>query len=93
MDSLVQLAPLLLMFVLFYFLLIRPQKKRQNAVKEMQNSLKKGDKVVTIGGLHGTVDSIDELKVVIKSSDGTKLTFDRQAIREVVESALEKVEA
>ena len=93
MDSLVQLAPLLIMFVLFYFLLIRPQKKRQNAVKEMQSSLKKGDKVVTIGGLHGTVDSIDELKVVIKSSDGTKLTFDRQAIREVVESVPAKVEA
>ncbi|RID85265.1 preprotein translocase subunit YajC [Peribacillus asahii] len=93
MDSLVQLAPLLIMFVLFYFLLIRPQKKRQNAVKEMQSSLKKGDKVVTIGGLHGTVDSIDELKVVIKSPDGTKLTFDRQAIREVVESVPEKAEA
>ncbi|MEH6948068.1 preprotein translocase subunit YajC [Peribacillus asahii] len=93
MDSLVQLAPLLIMFVLFYFLLIRPQKKRQNNVQQMQNSLKKGDKVVTIGGLHGTVDSIDELKLVIKSPDGTKLTFDRQAIREVVESAPEKVEA
>lgn len=93
MDSLVQLAPLLLMFVLFYFLLIRPQKKRQNAVQQMQSSLKKGDKVVTIGGLHGTVDSIDELKLVVKSPDGTKLTFDRQAIREVVESAPEKVEA
>ena len=49
------------MFVLFYFLLIRPQQKRQKAVKQMQSSLKKGDKVVTIGGLHGTVDSIDEL--------------------------------
>ncbi|AZV44546.1 preprotein translocase subunit YajC [Peribacillus asahii] len=93
MDSLVQLAPLLIMFVLFYFLLIRPQKKRQNKVQQMQNSLKKGDKVVTIGGLHGAVDSIDELKLVIKSPDGTKLTFDRQAIREVVESAPEKVEA
>ncbi|MFJ8264596.1 preprotein translocase subunit YajC [Peribacillus asahii] len=93
MDSLVQLAPLLIMFVLFYFLLIRPQKKRQNNVQQMQNSLKKGDKVVTIGGLHGTVDSIDELKLVVKSPDGTKLTFDRQAIREVVESAPEKVEA
>ncbi|USK58934.1 preprotein translocase subunit YajC [Peribacillus asahii] len=93
MDSLVQLAPLLIMFVLFYFLLIRPQKKRQNAVQQMQSSLKKGDKVVTIGGLHGTVDSIDELKLVVKSPDGTKLTFDRQAIREVVESAPEKVEA
>ena len=55
-----QLLPILLMFVLFYFLLIRPQKKRQNAVQQMQSSLKKGDKIVTIGGLHGTIDAIDE---------------------------------
>lgn len=85
-----QLIPIVIMFVLFYFLLIRPQKKRQNAVQTMQSSLKKGDKVVTIGGLHGTIDSIDESKIVIKSLDGSKLTFDRQAIREITESAPEK---
>lgn len=88
-----QFLPIVLMFVLFYFLLIRPQKKRQNAVQQMQNSLKKGDKVVTIGGLHGTVDSIDESKIVVKSIDGSKLTFDRQAIREITESAPETTEA
>lgn len=49
----------------------------------MQEELKKGDSVVTIGGLHGTVDSIDESKVVIKTGDNTRLTFDRRAIREV----------
>ncbi len=87
MDNLMQFLPIILMFVLFYFLLIRPQKKRQNAVQQMQNSLKKGDKVVTIGGLHGTIDSIDESKIVVKSPDGSKLTFDRPAIREVTESA------
>jgi preprotein translocase subunit YajC len=87
-----QILPIVLMFILFYFLLIRPQKKRQNAVKQMQSSIKKGDKVVTIGGLHGTVDSIDELKVVIKS-DNSKLTFDRQAIREVTESVPARTEA
>ena len=81
------------MFVLFYFLLIRPQKKRQNAVQQMQSSLKKGDKIVTIGGLHGTIDAIDESKVVVKSPDGSKLTFDRQSIREVTESAPERSEA
>ena len=74
---------LILMFVLFYFLLIRPQQKRQKAVQQMQSSLKKGDKIVTIGGMHGTIDAIDETKIVIKSPDGSKLTFDRQAIREV----------
>lgn len=93
METLYQFLPIIIIFVLFYFLLIRPQKKRQTAVQQMQNSLKKGDKVVTIGGMHGTIDAIDELKIVIKSPDGSKLTFDRQAIREVTESAPERAEA
>lgn len=93
MQGYYQFIPIILMFVLFYFLLIRPQKKRQNAVQQMQNSLKKGDKIVTIGGMHGTVDSIDESRIVLKSADGSKLTFDRQAIREITESAPERSEA
>lgn len=87
MEIIATLGPLLLMFVLFYFLLIRPNQKRQKAVQQMQNDLKKGDKVVTIGGLHGYVDAIDEGKVVIKCGDGSRLTYDRGAIREVTESA------
>lgn len=79
--------PLLLMFVLFYFLLIRPQQKRQKAVQQMQSDLAKGDKVVTIGGLHGIVDALDEGTVVIKCGDGSRLTYDRAAIRDVRESA------
>ncbi|MBM7651799.1 preprotein translocase subunit YajC [Neobacillus cucumis] len=81
------IIPLILMFVLFYFLLIRPQQKRQKAVATMQSELKKGDKIVTIGGLHGFIDSIDDNKAVIKCGDGSRLTFDRNAIREVTESA------
>ncbi|MFC7371224.1 preprotein translocase subunit YajC [Fictibacillus iocasae] len=77
------LLPLLLMFVIFYFLLIRPQQKRQKAVREMQTNLKKGDQVVTIGGLHGTIDTIDENTVSVRSKDGSVLTFDRQAVREI----------
>ncbi|QIZ10044.1 preprotein translocase subunit YajC [Priestia megaterium] len=83
------IVPLILMFVLFYFLLIRPQQKRQKAVQKMQSDLKKGDKVVTIGGLHGFIDSIDENKAVIKCGDGSRLTFDRNAIREVTADASE----
>ncbi|CAG9619469.1 preprotein translocase subunit YajC [Sutcliffiella rhizosphaerae] len=78
------ILPLLLMFAIFYFLLIRPQQKRQKQVREMQTSLQKGDKVVTIGGLHGIVDALDEDKVVIKAGDGSRLTYDRQAVREVI---------
>lgn len=77
--------PLVLMFAIFYFLLIRPQQKQQKNVRTMQESLQKGDKIVTIGGLHGTLDSIDEDKIIIKAGDGSHLTFDRKAIREVVE--------
>lgn len=83
MDTLVQLLPLVAMFAIFYFLLIRPQQKRQKAVQSMQSNLQKNDRVVTIGGLHGIIDSIDEDKVVVKCGDGSRLTFDRNAVREV----------
>ncbi|MFF2447688.1 preprotein translocase subunit YajC [Neobacillus sp. NPDC058068] len=85
------IGPLILMFVLFYFLLIRPQQKRQKAVRQMQTDLKKGDKIVTIGGLHGIIDSIDDNKAVIKCGDGSRLTYDRNAIREVTEAGGESV--
>ncbi|WP_050615892.1 preprotein translocase subunit YajC [Bacillus testis] len=87
MQFLSTIGPLILMFVLFYFLLIRPQQKRQKAIATMQNELAKGDKIVTIGGLHGIVDAIDENKIVLKCGDGSRLTYDRAAIRDVVEKA------
>ena len=83
-EGLVTLLPLIAMFVIFYFLLIRPQQKRQKKVNEMHSALKKGDKIVTIGGLHGTIEAIDESKVVLLVNDNKKLTFDRNAVREVV---------
>ncbi|TCP32260.1 protein translocase subunit yajC [Scopulibacillus darangshiensis] len=78
------IGPLIIFFVIFYFLLIRPQQKRQKKTREMQSSLKKGDKIVTIGGLHGIVDTIDDQSVTMKCHT-SKLTFDRAAIRDVVE--------
>jgi len=82
METLVSLSPIILMFVIFYFLLIRPQQKRQKQVREMQANIQKGDEIVTIGGMHGSVDAIDEDMIVIDCGN-TKLTFDRAAIREV----------
>ncbi len=84
MEMLGTILPLLLMFAIFWFLLIRPQQKRQKAIREMHSNLQKGDKIVTIGGLHGVIDSIDEDIVVILVNDNRKLTFDRNAVREVV---------
>lgn len=82
---LAQLLLPIILLVFFYLVLIRPQQKNQKKVQAMQNDLQKGDKIVTIGGLHGTVDAIDGDKLVIKSPDGSRLTFDRQAIRTVTE--------
>ncbi|WP_318538328.1 preprotein translocase subunit YajC [Geobacillus thermoleovorans] len=79
-----QFVPIVLFFVIFYFLLIRPQQKRQRAIQQMQANLKKGDKIITIGGLHGIIDSVDEDKIIVRAGDGTRLTFDRSAVREVV---------
>lgn len=87
LGSLGTFLPLIIMFVLFYFLLIRPQQKRQKQVMNMQNSLEKGDKIVTIGGLHGIVDSLDENTIVIRCGDGSRLTYDRSAVRDVIEKA------
>lgn len=86
MEYIGTLLPLILMFVIFYFLLIRPQQKRQKAVQQMQSDLKKGDKIVTIGGLHGTVDALDENTIVIKCGDNSRLTYDRSAVRDVIQS-------
>ncbi|MGA9232533.1 MAG: preprotein translocase subunit YajC, partial [Exiguobacterium oxidotolerans] len=55
MQQLITFLPMILIFVVFYFLLIRPQNKRQKQVREMQTQLSRGDTVVTIGGLHGVV--------------------------------------
>jgi preprotein translocase subunit YajC len=82
MATVMQFLPFIAVIVVFYFMLIRPQQKRQKAVLLMQSELKAGDKVVTIGGFHGIIDSITDEVVVIKSGDGSRLTFDRNAIRE-----------
>lgn len=84
MEMLGTFLPLILMFAIFYFLLIRPQQKKQKQIRDMHSSLQRGDKIVTIGGLHGTIDSIDESVMVILVNDNRKLTFDRAAVREVV---------
>jgi len=76
-----------LVFVVFYFLIIRPQNKKQKEAKKMLASLKKGDKVQTIGGLRGIVHAIKEKEdtIIIKVDDNAKMEFVRSAIATVVE--------
>lgn len=69
-----QFVPLILMFVIFYFLLIRPQKKKEREIQDMRANLKVGDKIMTIGGIIGKIVLIKEDYVVIESSsDNSKL--------------------
>jgi preprotein translocase subunit YajC len=78
------------MFVVFYFLLIRPQQKKTKTRNAMLKSLKKGDKIVTIGGLHGTIMEISDDIVVLRVNDVTKLTFDRGSISHSVATDVEE---
>ncbi|KRE51129.1 preprotein translocase subunit YajC [Paenibacillus sp. Soil522] len=79
--------PFVLMFAVFYFLLIRPQQKKQKQRTSMLNQLKKGDKISTIGGLHGTVLELTDDTVVLRVNDTTKMTFERSAINTIINSA------
>lgn len=74
-----------LVFLIFYFLIIRPQNKKQKETKAMLESLAKGDKVQSIGGIQGTIQSIKEDAVVIKIDTNTKMTLSRSAISSVLE--------
>ena len=86
MESLLGLWPFIAMFAIMWFLLIRPAQKRQKETKSMQSGLKRGDEVITIGGIHGTIDAVDEATVYLKVADGTTLRFDRQAVGRVTAS-------
>ncbi|MBR1838532.1 MAG: preprotein translocase subunit YajC [Bacteroidaceae bacterium] len=84
-GGLSQFSPIImivLLFVIMYFFMIRPQNKKQKELREFRNSLKVGQDVVTIGGLHGTVRSINEKDdtISLEVATGVKLTFDRTAI-------------
>lgn len=82
---LVQFGPILLIFVIMYFLLIRPQQQQQKKTQEMLKALKKGDRVVTSGGMLGTVLGVDDAKVVLKVGDDVKIEFLKSAVVSVVQ--------
>ncbi len=71
-------------FVVFYLFIIRPQNKKQKETEKMVNALKKGDKVITIGGVHGEVVSTKEQTVIVKVDEACKLEFSRSAIATIV---------
>jgi len=92
MDSVRVFLPFVAIIAIFYFLIIRPQNKKQKETQKMLAALKKGDKVVTIGGIHGTIQSVREQSVVVKVDDNTKIEFNRSAISSIVTVAKEEKE-
>ena len=89
MEQLTQFAPFLLMFVVIYFFMIRPQQKKAKNEKEFESSLKVGDKIITKSGLHGKVSELADTTVVIETMSG-KLKMERSAISMEMSAALAK---
>src|SRR5512140_1866035 len=79
--QLLQFAPI---FLILYFLLIRPQQQRQKQMDQMLKTLKKGDKVLTNGGIYGTVVGVEDAKVVLRVSEDVKLEFSKASVVQVL---------
>ena len=82
-GAIVSLAPLILIFVVFYFLMIRPQQKRMKALQDAVSAVKKGDTVVTAGGLIGKVTKVDETEVEIELGTNVKVRAIKATLAEV----------
>jgi len=80
-NPLMSMWPLLLLIVVFYFFMIRPQQKRQKELRTYRESLQKGDKIVTTGGIYGKVHEVkDQNKIVLEISDNIRITVDKSAV-------------
>ena len=79
-NAIVSLLPIVFIFAIFYFLLIRPQQKKQKEHEKMVSELKKNDEVVTTGGIHGTVINVKDTTLILKVDENVKIEIDKNAI-------------
>ena len=80
-------VPLIFIFIIMYFVMIRPQKKRQEQQRKLIESLKTGDRVVTNAGIHGLISNVKETTVLVKVADNVKIEIDKSAITNVLKEA------
>jgi preprotein translocase subunit YajC len=83
-SAMMNLVPLVFMFAIFYFLLIRPQQKKAKEHRALLEGIKKGDQVVTAGGMHGKVTAIDDTVVTLEISNGVNVKFNKGHIASIV---------
>jgi len=79
-NPLVQLFPLVLIFVIFYFLLIRPQKQKEKEHQKMLGGINKNDEVVTLGGIHGTVVNVKDKTLILRIDENVKMEVEKNSI-------------
>lgn len=79
-NPIMQFAPLLLIIVVFYFFMIRPQMKRQKDLRKYRDSLQKGDKVITTGGIYGKIDGIKDNLIIVEIDTNVRIKIDKSAI-------------
>jgi len=83
-PGLILMTQMLVIFAIFYFLLIRPQTKERRRHESMLSALKKGDEIVTTGGIIGTVVHIEEQRLILKTAENTRITLDRGRVAQVL---------
>lgn len=91
-GGLIAFLPLVLIMVIFYVLLILPAQKRQKKTAQMQQALKNGDRVLTSGGIYGTIAGLEETAVMIRVAEQVKLRVARSAITEILEADAKEIQ-
>ena len=91
-NPIMAFLPIVLIIGIFYFLILRPQNKKQKETQRMIHALKKGDRVVTIGGIHGVIQTVKENSLILKVDENVKLEFSRSAISSVTSQSKEDKE-
>jgi preprotein translocase subunit YajC len=76
-----------LIIVIFYFMILRPQQKRQKEREQLLSGMKKGDKVITLGGTHGTIVGMEEKTVLVQIAENVKVKYEKSAISSITRSA------
>jgi len=89
-DSMKNILPFILIFVVFYFFMIRPQQKKQKEIQKAREGMKVGDKVVLSGGIYGTIKEVKENAFIVEISDGVRIKVDKGSVFNSPENAEQK---